>query len=349
MSRIRLRRIADQSVLVFGASSGIGRLAAIEFARRGARVMAAARGEAGLRSLADEIAQAGGHCEWLVADAADFAQVQAVADAAVRHFGRLDTWVHVAGVYMVAPFEQTGPEEFRRVVEVNLLGQIWGAKAALPALRAAGGGTLIHISSAEAVRAAPLHAAYAASKHGIPGFLDALRLELQHEGAPISVTNIMPGGINTPLFDQALTRTGVKPFPPPPIYAPQAAVDAILFAAAHPVRELVVGGAGKFLISGQRFAPRAMDWLLRRSSAFRIQRTQEPKPPEAPSNLWQPIESVQSVEGPFRRWTFPHSAYTWLATHPAVKRTLLAAAGLGIAARMLARRPRPGGLTAGRR
>src|SRR4051812_6562231 len=163
---------------------------------------------------------------------------------------RLDTWVHLSGVLLVAPFERTTPQEFARVIDVNLMGQVHGAMAALPHLKREGG-ALIHISSMGAKRGVALQSAYCASKHGIDGFLDTLRTEVRREKLPVSVTNVLPATINTPLFDQARTKIGVKPVAPPPIYQPDVVVDAIVFAAENPVRDLVVGGAAKALILGR--------------------------------------------------------------------------------------------------
>ena len=171
-----------------------------------------------------------------------FDQVKAVADRAVQEYGRLDSWVHLAAVGLFATFEQTTPEEFARVIEVNLMGQVYGAMAALPHIKRKGRGALIHISSVEAKRSFSLHSAYGASKHGIDGFLEALRVELKHEGWPISVTQVMPGTINTPFFDKGRTKLGVKPVAPSPIYGPSIVTDAILHAAENPARDLVVGG-----------------------------------------------------------------------------------------------------------
>ncbi|NJR51216.1 MAG: SDR family NAD(P)-dependent oxidoreductase [Leptolyngbyaceae cyanobacterium CSU_1_3] len=202
---MNLKPISQQVVAVVGASSGIGRDTALQFAEKGAKVIVAARSKAGLATLVEEIGQQGGDAIAIPADVSDFNQVNAIADRAIEQFGRLDTWVHLAATSIFAPFDQVTPEEFKRVIEVNLLGQVYGAMAALPHLKREGGGALIHISSMEARRSLPYQSAYSSSKHGITGFLDALRLELKHEGYPISVTNIMPGVINTP-FSMVRTK-----------------------------------------------------------------------------------------------------------------------------------------------
>jgi NAD(P)-dependent dehydrogenase (short-subunit alcohol dehydrogenase family) len=329
---MELKPIRDQVVAIVGASSGIGRGAALAFAGRGAKVVVAARGEAGLRSLVDEIQAAGGQAAAVVADVAAFEQVKAIADTAVERYGQLDTWVHCAAVSLYATFEQTTPEEFRQVIGVNLIGQAYGAMVALPYLKRAGRGALIHISSIEARRALPYQSAYAASKHGIAGMLDALRLELEHEGVPISVTNIMPASINTPFFDKARTKLGVKPMGMPPIYQPNTVVDAILYAAENRVRDIVVGGAGNAISMTQRLSPRLMDALLLRT-AFEGQRTDQPKRDDAPSNLFSPLAGYDRVEGDFGNQALQRSTATWLTTHRAARDFLL---GAGLVAGVVA-------------
>lgn len=322
---MHLKPIDQQVAVVVGASSGIGRETALQFARRGARVVVAARHEPGLASLVDEIRAEGGEATAVVADVAHFDQVKALADQAVAVYGRIDTWAHLAAVAIYARFEETEPEEFKRLIEVNLLGQVYGAMAALPYLRQAGGGALIHVSSVESVISFPFHSAYASSKHGITGFVDVLRIELRQEGAPISVTNVLPASINTPFFNKALTRLGVKPTAPPPIYQPRVVADAILYAAEHPTRDIIVGGAGRFMVTGQKSAPRLMDAMIR-MGGFGAQKTDEPKSETAPNNLFEPIGGYDRVEGDFSHLAFSRSLYTWFQKHPWIKRAALGSA-----------------------
>ncbi|MBC8122185.1 MAG: SDR family oxidoreductase [Gemmatimonadaceae bacterium] len=331
---MQLKPIDQQVVVVFGASSGIGRETALRFAQRGAKVVVAARSAQGLDSLVHDIRRMDCEAIAVPADAADFEQVKAVADRAVAEYGRLDTWVHAAAVSLYAPFEQTKPEEFKRIVDINLIGQAYGAMAALPHLKREGRGALIHISSVEARRSLPYQSAYAASKHGIEGFLDALRLELKHQGSSISVTNVMPASINTPLFSKARTRLGVKPMGVPPIYEPGVVADLILHAAAHPTRELVAGGTGRALILAQKIAPQLVDaYLLRRG--FESQRTTEPKSEDAPSNLFKPIEGYDTTEGDFGDQA-RGSANNWFEQRPIIKWGSIAAA-VGAVALLTAR------------
>lgn len=319
---MKLKPVEQQVVVVFGATSGIGRETAVRFARHGAKVVAAARGEDGLASLAKEILDNGGEVTTVAADTASFEQVHAVADLAVTAYGRIDTWVHVAAVTVFARFEDTTPEEYKQVIDVNLLGQIHGALAALPHLRREGRGALIHVSSVEAVVSLPFQAAYAASKHGVKGFLDALRMELKRERVPIAVTDIQPSTINTPLYDKARSKIGTRPKGVPPIYEPRVVAGAILYAAEHPTHTIVAGGAGKALTVAHRIAPRLTETILG-PIAWRLEHTEHLKDPDAPDNLNAPLPGYDTASGPYTARSHKRSAYTWLATHPAAKWTLL--------------------------
>jgi NAD(P)-dependent dehydrogenase (short-subunit alcohol dehydrogenase family) len=318
MTTVHLKPAEEQVVALMGASSGIGREAALRFAKRGAKVVVSARGEEGLDSLAEEIRREGGEATPVVADTSDFEQVKAVVDRAVEEYGRLDTWVHLAAVGLFATFEQTTPEEFERVIDVNLMGQVYGAMAALPHIKREGRGALIHISSVEAKRSLPFHSAYGASKHGIDGFLEALRVELKRDGWPISVAQVMPGTINTPFFDKGRTKLGVKPVGVPPIYEPETVANVILYAAETPARDLVSGGAAQALILNQRLSPRMLDAILATRAGFSPQKTEEPRSEDDPDNLYAPIQGHDTARNGFR--ALSRSLYNWLQMHPTVKR-----------------------------
>src|SRR5215212_500912 len=333
---MNLKPIHEQVVVVVGANSGIGRETALRFAERGAKVVVSGRSLPALTELVDEIQVRGGEAAAYAADVSQYEQVFALAEHAVERYSRIDTWVHVAAVSIYAPFQETRPDEFRRVIEVNLIGQAFGAMAALPHLKRAGGGALIHIGSLESKRGFPLHSAYSASKHGMIGFIDALRVELMHDQTPIAVTSILPAGINTPFFDKSLTRVGVKPRPSPPVYEPGLVADAILYAAEHPSREIYVGGAVRSLEWLHRLAPNLTDRLLSRFG-YRPQLTNAPKTDQAPNNLYEHMEGHDQVFGTFTEEAKPVSLYTGLRTHPALGWGLLAMmAGAGYA--LLSRR-----------
>jgi NAD(P)-dependent dehydrogenase (short-subunit alcohol dehydrogenase family) len=293
---LRLKPLAEQVVVLVGASSGIGREAALAFAARGARVVVAARGRDDLASLVQEIEAAGGRATAVAADVSRYEDVERIASTAVEAYGGIDTWVHLASVTLYAKFADTTPDEFRRVLEVDLLGQVHGAMAALPWLRRQGRGALLHVSSVEALRALPYQSAYAAAKHGVKAMLEALRLELRRDGVPIAVTNVMPSSIATPAFRKARTKLGVEPRGIPPVYDPQLVVQALLRAAEHPQRDVVVGGAGRLLVLVQALSPRLADAVLQRIG-FWGQRTGTAKGVAAPDDLYQPLQGVQGWRG----------------------------------------------------
>ena len=320
---IKLKPIEKQVAVIFGASSGIGRLAALEFARRGAKVAVAARNENGLQTLVEEIKAGGGEAFYKVADAADFEQVKMVADAAARKYGRIDTWIHSAAVLLFAKVEEAEPEEYKRLIEVNLLGQIYGAKAALPHLKKSGG-ALIHISSVEAFRTAPFQSGYGASKHGLNGFIKALRVELEHDQIPVSVAQILPAAINTPIYDKARNKLPFQPRPVPPVYHPQIVVDTILYAAENPCKDLIAGAGGVPVVYGERISPRLADWFTR-IIGFPGQKSDVPENKEFEGNLFKPIDGYDTVEGSFSGEQIESDPYTWLEVRPKAKAALLAA------------------------
>jgi NAD(P)-dependent dehydrogenase (short-subunit alcohol dehydrogenase family) len=312
---MKLKSLDQQVVVIVGASSGIGRESAARFAARGAEVVVAARSEPGLISLVAEIVAHGGQATYVVCDVADPEQVQNVARVAEETYGRIDTWVNVAATSVYAKFEDTTPEEFRRVTEINYLGQVHGALAALPALRRAGGGALIAVSSVEAIVSLPLHAAYSASKHAVEGAMDALRRELIAEKVPISVSSVKPGTINTPFFNNALNKMDVKPKGPPPVYQPGVVADCILYAAEHPVRDLYAGGGGRQMVLSQLTMPRQVDLVLGRLGIW-SERTKEPAPKGSPGNLYAPRTEDNRTEGDFSGRAKSFSLYTWARLHP---------------------------------
>jgi NAD(P)-dependent dehydrogenase (short-subunit alcohol dehydrogenase family) len=333
--KVQFKPVGEQVLVLMGASSGIGRETAVRFARKGAKVVASARGEEGLDSLVQEIRDEGGEAIAVPADTSEFEQVKAVADRAVQEYGRLDTWVHLAAVGLFATFEQTTPEEFERVIDVNLMGQVYGAMAALPHIKREGRGALIHISSVEAKRSFPFHSAYGASKHGIDGFLEALRVELKHDGWPISVTQVMPGTINTPFFDKGRSKIGVKPVGIPPIYEPETVANIILYAAENPARDLVCGGAAQALILNQRLSPRMLDAVLATRAGFNPQKTEEPRSEDEPDNLYAPIRGHDTSKNGFR--ALSRSLYNWLEMHPVVRRGAAVGTALGLMAALRGR------------
>ncbi|RPJ37465.1 MAG: SDR family NAD(P)-dependent oxidoreductase, partial [Chloroflexi bacterium] len=264
----------------------------------------------------------------LEADVTNFDQVKSVAAQVVQRFGRIDTWVNLAAVAQWALFEDTTPDEFLRIIQVNLLGQTYGAMAALPYLKQQGGGALIFVSSIEGRIPVPYHSAYNASKHGINGMAETLRLELKHTGVPVSVTTIVPASINTPLFEKARTKIGVEPEPIPPVYDARLVARAIIYAAQHPVRELIVGDSGYMMTFMRRLAPTITSNIMG-ASGFRMQRSNEPKSAQAPDNLYHHVSGYEQVEGSFP--SKRSGVLTWLSTHPRARMVLYGGllAGMG--------------------
>jgi short-subunit dehydrogenase len=323
------RPINEQVVVITGASSGIGRETALEFGKRGASVVLAARNEEALGEVAREIEREGGMAHAVPTDVADWSQVERLAQEAVNRYGRIDTWVNDAAVAEYATVEQMSIEEIDRIIQVNLLGTIYGMKAALPHLKRQDGGTLINVSSVLGARAVPLQAAYAAAKFGVRGFADSLRMELEHEGSNVNVTTILPSSINTPFFDHARSKMGAEPKPIPPIYEPSAVAEAILFAAENPRREIIVGGAGKMMAMMQKISPGLTDrYMLLGGQMFKQQKSDRPNGHK--DNLFTPSTGTGSTTGEWGgRMTQSRSLYThFLGLHPNRGRAALAAGGM---------------------
>jgi len=327
------RPLRGQVVVVTGASSGIGRETCLQLARAGSRITALARGQEALDTLAAEVTRIGGEIEAISVDVADWPAVESAAARTVERFGRIDTWINNAAVSVYATIEDLTVDEIHRVTEVNYLGQVHGVKAALPHLRNNGGGTIINVGSALSERAVPLQAAYVAAKHAIKGFSEALRVEMLREGSGIDVVLVEPSSMNTPLFEHARSKVGVRPVPIPPIYEPRVTAQAIVHAAQQPIPVIATGGASKAFTLVERLNPRLLDWWqLRGDSGVRDQLSQEAD--DGQDNLDQPVATAGSVTGRFGRRSKASSLYTELfELHP--ERKSAAVLG-GVAALMLA-------------
>jgi NAD(P)-dependent dehydrogenase (short-subunit alcohol dehydrogenase family) len=322
--------LSEQVMVITGASSGIGLVTAQKAAGLGARVVIAARNEADLRQAVDDIRARGGRAIYVVADVADPAQVAAIATAAVGEFGAIDTWVNNAAVSIYGVVMELSIEEMRRQFDVNYWGQVYGCRSAVPHLRQAGG-TIINVGSALCDRAIPLQGNYCAAKHALRAFTETLRMELEAEGAPITVTLVKPASIDTPFFEKARTHLDVEPQPVPPVYAPDIVADTILRCAVHPARDVIVGGSGR-LLSAANLAPRVADRYME-SRLFEAQQTGIPVREGRQDNLFSPVEHDGGQRG--RTWqgrTKATSAYTAAALRP----RLAAATLVGLAALMAA-------------
>nr|WP_201748896.1 SDR family oxidoreductase [Micromonospora acroterricola] len=264
------RSLDDSTVVITGASSGIGTATAYALARRGAAVVLAARSEPALRQVAQRCRELGGRALAVPTDVTDLESVQRLADRAAGEFGRIDAWVNNAAVSAVGLFDEIPVAEFRRVLEVNLLGAVHGFKAALPHLGAAGGGVLVNNASVLAEVAMPYQSAYNATKHGIRGLADTVRQELRVTGrGQISICTVLPASIDTPFFRHAANHSGRELMPPPPIYPPEVVAETIVRLLRRPRREAYAGGAARLLGLQWRLAPalveRGLGWYAHRT------------------------------------------------------------------------------------
>ena len=334
--RVQLKPVPEQVVVITGASSGIGLVTARMAARQGACVVLVARNEETLRQAVDQIRAAGRHAAYRVADVADVEQVERIAETALREFGRIDTWVNNAAVAVYGRVMEVTLDDMRRQFDVNYWGQVYGSRTAVPHLRKQGG-ALINVASALADRAIPLQGNYCAAKHALKAFTDALRMELEEEGAPISVTLVKPGSIDTPLFDKSKTYLDVEPQPVPPVYAPEVVAEAILHCAEHPTRDVITGGMGKVLGVANTF-PRIADKYMERTT-FESQKTAN-LVGDRPNNLYEPVADDGGERG--RNWsgdTKQTSLYTDAVLHPRITASVVGA-GVGLVAGALALRGR---------
>src|ERR1700758_4618569 len=279
-----------QTVVVTGASAGIGRATARLFGQRGARVALIARGQAGLDGAARDVEEAGGTALAISADVADYEQVVAAARKVEEQLGPIDVWVNVAFTSVFSPFREIAAEEFRRVTEVSYLGFVHGTMAALALMRPRGRGTIVQVGSALGERSIPLQSAYCGAKHAINGFTSSLRCELLHEDSGVHVTVVQMPAVNTPQFSWVRSRLPNRPQPVPPIYQPEVAARGVLFAADHPKRrQYWVGASTAATIIANKVAPALLDRYLARTG-YKSQQTKEPASAGRTNNLWNPVD-----------------------------------------------------------
>jgi NAD(P)-dependent dehydrogenase (short-subunit alcohol dehydrogenase family) len=280
------------------------------------------RGAEGLEATAKEVQAEGGEALIVPADVADADALSKAAALVEGSLGHIDVWVNNAMATVFAPLSKVTPEEFRRVTEVTYLGTVNGTMAALERMRPRDRGVIVQVGSALAYRGIPLQSAYCAAKHAIRGFTESLRTELLHERSHVRMTMVQLPALNTPQFDWARSRMPRKAQPVPPIYQPEVAARAIVWAAQHPRREFQVGVSTVATILGQRFAPGLLDRYLGRAG-FDSQQTDEPEDPHRPDNLFRPVEGDVGAHGRFDPRARLDSRQLWLSTH----RRLLGAAG----------------------
>jgi NAD(P)-dependent dehydrogenase (short-subunit alcohol dehydrogenase family) len=320
----------SQTVVVTGASAGIGRATARLFGERGASVGLIARGQAGLEGAVRDVEDAGGKAFAVTADVADYAQVTAAARQIEKHFGPIDVWVNVAFTSVFAPFAEIKAEEFRRVTEVSYLGFVHGTMAALTLMRPRGRGTIVQVGSALGERSIPLQSAYCGAKHAINGFTSSLRCELLHENSGVHVTVVQMPAVNTPQFSWVRSRLPKHPQPVPPIYQPEVAARGVVFAADHPCRrQYWVGGTTAATIVANRLAPALLDRYLARTG-YGSQQTAQPAEPGLPDNLLQPVDGTHGHDhgsrGAFDGRSHHRSPQLWISQHPRLSSGALAGA-----------------------
>jgi short-subunit dehydrogenase len=319
---VRLKKLSDQVMVITGASSGIGLATARMAATKGARLVVAARSDDDLRRLVGEIRSRGGRAVHVDADVGSEEDVERIADAAHREFGGFDTWVNNAGASVYGNALEVPIADMRRLFETNFWGVVYGSRVACAHLRTRGG-ALINVGSEVSDKAIPLQAAYSASKHAVKGWTDALRMELEYAGAPVSVTLIKPGAIDTPYTEHAKNYLHDRPQQVAPVYDPESVARAILHAATTPVRDLFVGGAAKLIATMDRVAPRLTDKAVERTV---IPGTHSGQPRNTRDALHHPGGGLRE------RGRYPGivrgSMYTRAAMHPMM--TSAAAVGAGL-------------------
>ncbi len=319
-------RNGNEVVVVTGASAGVGRAVAREFASHGAHVGLLARGEEGLEGARRDVEAAGGKALALPTDVSDHEQVEDAAERVEREFGPIDIWVNDAIAVVFAPFWEIPAEDFKRSTEVCYLGTANGTRAALKRMRERDRGTIVQVGSALSYRAIPLQSAYCGSKHAIRGFTDSVRTELMHENSGIHITMVQLPAVNTPQFSISKALLPNHPQPVPPIYQPEVPAKAIYWAAHHRRREIYVGTSSVAVILGNKLFPALADRYLARTG-YDSQQTSEPVDENRPNNLYNPVAGDHGAHGIFDEESHSESPQLWATTH----RSWLVAGALGLA------------------
>jgi short-subunit dehydrogenase len=333
---VKLKDLKDQVIVITGASSGIGLTTARMAADAGARLVLAARNEEALSKLCDEINSSGGRAVYVVADVTNEGDVNKIAAEALNQFGRFDTWVNNAGVSVYGRLDEVSIQDMRQVFETNFWGLVYGSLVAAKNLRSTGG-AIINVGSTLSDRAIPLQGIYCASKHAVKGFTDALRMELEADGAEISVTLIKPSAIDTPYKDHAKNYLGVRPENPPPVYAPETVAEAILHCAQTSVRDVFVGAGGKALSVLGKYAPRLTDMYME-SAMIESQKSDHPDDHGAEDGLYESRDSSLSERGGYDGHVSESSLYTKASLHPVLTSAAFAIGAAGLAYTFYAKR-----------
>jgi NAD(P)-dependent dehydrogenase (short-subunit alcohol dehydrogenase family) len=328
-----------QTVVITGASAGIGRATAQLFGQRGANVALLARGAAGLEGAARDVEAGGGKALTIPTDVSDYSAVEAAAGETEAAFGPIDVWVNVAFTSVFAPFAEITAEEFKRVTEVSYLGYVHGTMAALKKMRPRDRGTIVQVGSALSQRSIPLQSAYCGAKHAINGFTESVRCELFHEGSKVRITVVQMPAVNTPQFSWVLSRLSRHPQPVPPIYQPEVAARGVLYAADHPERKQYwVGESTVATLVAQKFVAPLLDRYLGRTG-YDSQQTDQRVNGQQPQNLWQPVDDEagndHGAHGGFDDESHGRSPQLWFSHHPV--KAAVATAGVGLGALLAVR------------
>lgn len=302
------------TVVITGASAGVGRATVRKFAREGARIGLLARGVDGLKAAQREVERLGGKALMIPTDVANAEQVEAAAETIEAELGEIDIWVNNAMTSVFSPVKKMMAEEFRRVTEVTYLGYVYGTLAALKRMLPRDRGVIVQVGSALAYRGIPLQAAYCAAKHAVQGFCDSLRCELLHDDSNVKVTMLQMPALNTPQFGWVKSRLPHKAQPVPPIFQPEVAAEAIYFAAHNPRREFYVGLPSVEAIVVNKITPGLLDHYLARTG-YDSQQHDGAEDPNRPNNLWQPVPGDHGAHGSFGARAHNWSPQFWTSEH----------------------------------
>ena len=330
------KRENSQVIVVTGASAGVGRATVRAFAARGAQIGLIARGHDGLNATKHEVAQLGGRALILPCDVADAAGVEQAARTVEAELGPIDVWINNAMTSVFSPVKEMTADEFKRVTDVTYLGYVHGTLSALKRMLGRDRGVIIQVGSALARRSIPLQSAYCAAKHAVEGFTDSLRTELLHDGSHVRVCMVQLPALNTPQFSWVKSRLPNKPQPVPPIFQPEVAAQAIVYAVDHDRRELDVGLPTVEAIVGQKIAPALLDRYLARTG-YDAQQTDELDDVGRANNVFRPVPGDHGAHGTFDARAKSFSAQLWANTHRGLLAGAAAIAGISVATAIFTR------------
>lgn len=325
---------SSKVVVITGGSAGIGRATARMFARRGASIGLLARGTQGLEATRQEIEYLGGRALVLPTDVSDNEAVEAAAAAVEVAFGPPDVWVNAAMAGVIARAVAITPEEYRRVTDVTYLGTVWGTLAALRRMKPRDRGVIVQVGSALSYRGIPLQAAYSAAKHAAQGFTESVRSELLHENSHVHLTSVRLASMNTPFYSWVRSHLPKRVRPFPPVYQPEVAARAIVWASEHRRREVYVTEAAWGAILLDKFAPSLADRFFA-LAGYDAQQTDEPRDPDRPDNLWEPVPGDQGAHGAFDAQARNSSLQLWATMN---RKRLALAGAVGLAALAVCRK-----------